>query len=290
MSSPFIHSGVMADDPQIAVYFDFDNIVISRYDELHGGGSFKKDRARDLPSDPQVRRRLAEAHLDLKAVMDYAASFGSVAISRAYADWSIPINGSYHEDLMRSSIDLVQMFPLTNSKNGADIRLAIDVIDDLSRYLHLTHVLVVAGDSDYISLAQRCRRLGREVIGVGAARSVGKYWELACDEFRYYGNLLTVTSDEEQPPAGDGTPGHNAADASALLVRAARLAHGKTAAEWIPAGTLKNLMLRLQPSFDEAEYGHRTFTQFLRSLPDLADVRSTESGTMVHLRELGPAD
>ena len=73
-------------------------------------------------------------------------------------------------------------------------------------------------------------------------------------------------------------------------MRAGRLEHGRTAAEWVTAGALKSLMLRLQPSFDEADYGHRTFTQFLRSFPDLVDVRSTETGTMVHLRELGPAD
>jgi hypothetical protein len=281
----------MNDDPQVAVYLDFDNIVISRYDELHGQGSFKKDKARDLPKDPEVRRRLAEAHLDIGAIMDYAASFGSVAVTRAYANWVIPINGSYHEGLMRSSVDLVQMFPLTNSKNGADIRLAIDVIDDLSRYTHITHVLVVAGDSDYISLAQRCRRLGRKVIGVGAARSVGRYWELACDEFRYYGNLLTVTSTEEPPvPSGPAEPGPDNAEAAALLVRAGRLEHSRIAAEWVTAGALKSLILRLQPSFDEADYGYRTFTQFLRSFPDLVDVRSAETGTMVHLRELGPAD
>ncbi len=67
------------------------------------------------------------------------------------------------------------MFPLSGTKNGADIRLAIDVIDDLSRYDYVNHVLIVAGDSDYVSLAQRCKRLGRTVIGVGVGehRSAG---------------------------------------------------------------------------------------------------------------------
>ena len=64
----------------------------------------------------------------------------------------------------------------------------------------------------------------------------------------------------------------------------------KNAAEWIPAGGLKSLMLRLQPSFDEAESGHRTFTQFLRSHDDVVDVRNADTGTMVHLRELGPVE
>ena len=253
--------------------------------------SYREDKPWSRPLSPAVKHKLDAAHVDLEAVMDYAASFGLVAISRAYANWASPVNADYGPDLMRSSIDLVQMFPLSGSKNGADIRLAIDVIDDLSRHTHVTHVLVVAGDSDYVSLAQRCRRLGRKVIGVGAARSVGQVLGLARDEFRYYDNLLTVTSTEEpQPPSGPTEPGPDPADAAALLVRAGRLEHARTAAEWVTAGALKSLLLRLQPSFDEADYGHRTFTQFLASFPDLVDVRSTETGTMVHLHELGPAD
>lgn len=43
--------------------------------------------------------------------------------------------------------------PVDRTKNGADIRLAIDVIDDLSAHRHITYVLVVAGDSDYVSPA-----------------------------------------------------------------------------------------------------------------------------------------
>jgi hypothetical protein len=282
----------MNDEAQVAVYFDFDNIVISRYDELHGARSFREDKPWVRPLSPAIKQKLDEAHVDLEAVMDYAASFGSVAISRAYANWASVVNGDYGPDLMRSSIDLVQMFPLSGSKNGADIRLAIDVIDDLSRHTHVTHVLVVAGDSDYVSLAQRCRRLGRKVIGVGAARSVGKYWELACDEFRYYDNLLVASGADERPPVADSSEDAPAAtnDPGTLLVRAARLQHAKNAADWIPASSLKNLMLRLQPSFDEAESGHRTFTQFLRSHEDVIDVLTGESGTFVHLRELGPVE
>ncbi|MDP9220733.1 MAG: NYN domain-containing protein [Actinomycetota bacterium] len=283
----------MSDDVQVAVYFDFDNIVISRYDELYGQRAFHEDKAATRPQTEPVKSRLAQAHVDIGAIMDYATSFGAVAISRAYANWAIPVNASYAPDLLRSSIDLVQMFPLSGSKNGADIRLAIDVIDDLSRHTHITHVLVVAGDSDYISLAQRCRRLGREVIGVGAARSVGKYWEAACDEFRYYGNLLVVANVEKAPSAEPPTTPRAAESGNkpgALLVRAARLQHAKSTSEWIAGSSLKNLMLRLDPAFDEAASGHRTFTKFLQSHPKLVDVRTGENGTWVHLRELGPAD
>ena len=276
-------------DAQIAVYIDFDNIIMSRYDELHGAQAWRNDRAGSRSPSPFVQSRLAESRVDMVAIMDYAASFGTVSISRAYANWAAPVNASYASQMMRSSIDLVQMFPLTKTKNGADIRLAIDVIDDLSAHRHITHVLVVAGDSDYVSLAQRCKRLGRRVIGVGAFRSVGQYWEAACDEFRYYGNLLTVASGDDDP----GSPLEQSAavpegDRGALLVKAARLLHARSSGEWIAAGGLKTFMTRLDPAFDENAGGFPTFTAFLRSRPDLVFVRIA-GNTWVRLRELGPA-
>ena len=37
----------MSDRSRVAVYLDFDNMVISRYDNLHGDGSWRRDNARD---------------------------------------------------------------------------------------------------------------------------------------------------------------------------------------------------------------------------------------------------
>ena len=192
---------------QVAVYIDFDNVVISRYDELHGDGAFRGDEAKSVPTSEVVASRLAAAHVDIGAILEYAASFGTVAISRAYADWSVPVNSAYRSDLVKASIDLVQMFPLSGTKNGADIRLAIDVIDDLARYDYLTHVLIVAGDSDYVSLAQRCKRLGRTVVGVGVARSVGRYWRSACDVFRMYDALPGISVPQPVPAKAPGRVG-----------------------------------------------------------------------------------
>jgi NYN domain/OST-HTH/LOTUS domain len=272
----------VSDSDQIAVYIDFDNIVISRYDELHGRGAFWDDRANSREPSEEVKGRLATAHVDLAAIIDYAASFGSVSVARAYANWADPVNESYAPDTMRKSIDLVQMFPLSRSKNGADIRLAIDVIDDLSRYSYLSHVLIVAGDSDYVSLAQRCKRLGRTVIGVGADKSVGRYWEAACDEFRYYDKLPGVVSQAPSKPArAKAEPGRSAA----LLSQAVSLASQKSADGWTAASGLKSLMKRLQPAFDEKLEGHKTFTAYLRAHPDIVEVELRNKLPYVRLRE-----
>ena len=273
----------------VAVYIDFDNIVISRYDELHGDRAFHNDKAGGINPGPELATKLERAKVDLGAIIDYAVSFGTVTISRAYADWSAPANRAYHRDTVQSSIDLVQMFPLSGSKNGADIRLAIDVIDDLSRYDYIDHVLIVAGDSDYVALAQRCKRLGRTVIGVGAARSVGRYWQSSCDVFRFYDALPGVSGVRQsskkaaakRPAASSPAATSPAAE---LLRRALALQAEKSTDGWVNASTLKNQILRLDATFDEKEEGHRSFTAFLAAHPDVVETRTVNRLVSVRLK------
>jgi hypothetical protein len=202
---------------RVAVYIDFDNIVISRYDQVHGRGQFQRDRVprgfsrSDRPADADVAERLRRATVDVGAVIDFASSFGTLVLTRAYADWSAPVNADYRGQLVSRAVDLVQLFPTAAyAKNGADIRLAVDAVEDMFRLPDLTHMVIVAGDSDYIPLAQRCRRLGRYVVGVGVAGSTSRSLAAACDEFVTYDGLAGLTRTDATAlsagPAAAGEP------------------------------------------------------------------------------------
>ncbi|MFU8947833.1 NYN domain-containing protein [Mycetocola zhadangensis] len=185
-------------DSRVAVYIDFDNIVISRYDQVHGRSQFMRDRARgfsaaDREANPEIVEKLTRATVDVGAIIDFASSFGTLVLTRAYADWSAPVNADYRGQLVSRAVDLVQLFPAAAyAKNGADIRLAVDSVEDMFRLPDLTHVIIVAGDSDYIALAQRCKRLGRYVVGIGVAGSTSRSLAAACDEFATYDALPGV--------------------------------------------------------------------------------------------------
>ncbi len=194
------------DENRVAVYIDFDNIVITRYDEVHGRGSFSSDGMRNFKSrnssDAEKLERHEAGKVDLGAVLDYSSSFGTIAVCRAYADWSAAINSSYRYQLVGRAVELVQMFPTVESmKNGADIRMSVDVIEDLFRLPDLTHVVIVSGDSDFIALVQRCRRLGRYVVGIGVAGGTSRALNAACDEYKDYDGLpgLEVPEVELEP-------------------------------------------------------------------------------------------
>src|SRR5262245_58978003 len=182
--------------PRVAVYLDFDNIVISRYDQVHGRSSFQKDRSRGLEKD-----RLEGATVDVGAIIDFASSFGTLVLTRAYADWSADVNARYSGQLVARAVDLVQLFPAAAyGKNGADIRLAVDAVEDMFRLPDLTHVVIVGGDSDYIALAQRCKRLGRYVVAIGGAGASSGSLAAACDEFVTYDALPGIPGMPKEAP------------------------------------------------------------------------------------------
>ncbi|MRX44075.1 NYN domain-containing protein [Agromyces kandeliae] len=206
-------------EPRVALYFDFDNIVISRYDQLHGDMQYRKDTSRTKSVSPGTKaaERLKEATVDVDAVLDFAATFGTIAIARAYADWSTPVNASYRGQLIDRAVDLVQLFPLSATKNGADIRLAVDAVEDMFRIDDLSHIVIVAGDSDYVALAQKAKRLGRYVVGIGVAGGTSRALTAACDEYADYDALLAtdaaVADDEagaSSPQSGSGRGGRQA--------------------------------------------------------------------------------
>src|SRR3954471_13597795 len=213
--------------PPVPVYIDFDNIVISRCDQTHGRGQFQRDRARgfdrgDRSADPQVVERLRQATVDVGAIIDFSSSFGTLVLTRAYADWSAQVNADYRGQLVSRAVDLVQLFPAAAyAKNGADIRLAVDAVEDMFRLPDLTHMVIVAGDSDYIALAQRCRRLGRYVVGVGVAGSTSRALTAACDEFVTYDALPGITpADGSEPDIGE--PRQSTGDDGGAVVPAGR--------------------------------------------------------------------
>lgn len=297
------HTGPMTEtgNTRVAVYLDFDNIVISRYDQVNGRSSFQKDKSKGLSKNPD---RLSRATVDVGAIIDFAASFGTLVLTRAYADWSAEVNTGYRQQLVGRAVDLVQLFPAAAyGKNGADIRLAVDAVEDMFRLPDLTHVVIVAGDSDYIPLAQRCKRLGRYVVGIGVAGSTSRALAAACDDFVSYDALPGVPVFKPAPATPeaetDSEPKRRSRQAkeepeevqpdpqdtaTALLIRALQIGLEKDDVEWLHNSSVKAQMKRMDPSFSEKALGYKSFSDFLRSYSDLVELDESSTTRLVRLR------
>lgn len=281
---------------RVAVYLDFDNIVISRYDQVNGRNSFQKDKTKDAD---EFADKLQGATVDVGAVIDFASSFGTLVLTRAYADWSSEVNANYRGQLVARAVDLVQLFPAAAyGKNGADIRLAVDAVEDMFRLPDLTHVVIVGGDSDYIALAQRCKRLGRYVVGIGVAGASSRSLAAACDEFVTYDALPGVPVPQPDPPPAEATPKKRPrrrrtdhddepdpqTAATGLLARALQIGLEKDDADWLHNSAVKAQMKRMDPSFSEKSLGYKSFSDFLRSRQDIVELDESSTTRMVRLR------
>ncbi len=151
---------------RVAVFIDFENIK----------------RAVD---DYFVNERV-----NLKRILEEIgrAAEGRIVVKRAYADWGV--FKDYRSDLLDNATEPVQAFALNyKGKNGADIRIAIDVMEVVLRQPEITHVALVSGDSDFTPLVMKMREFGRFVVGVGVRSNTSNYLAKSCDHFSYYDDL-----------------------------------------------------------------------------------------------------
>ncbi len=168
-----------ADGRSVALYWDFENLHAALLEEREPGAY----------RNPDGRFRIQEPLVDVDAVVRLAASCGPIAIHRAYCNWQF--FGRYRDALLHHAIDLVQLFPPGGAaKNGADIRLCLDAVEDVQRHAHVGTVLVVGGDSDFMPLAQKLKAGGRRVMGVGTRKATNRHWAASCHAFRYYEDLV----------------------------------------------------------------------------------------------------
>ncbi|MBI2771092.1 MAG: NYN domain-containing protein [Burkholderiales bacterium] len=165
--------------PNTALYWDFENLHAGLCEEKDPGAYARPDN-RFKPQEPLV---------DVRAVVDLAASLGPIAINRAYCNWQF--FGRYRDTLLHHAIELVQLFPPGGTaKNGADIRLCLDAAEDVARFAHIGTVVIVGGDSDFLPLSQKLKAAGRRVVGVGTRQATNPHWAASCHEFHYYETLL----------------------------------------------------------------------------------------------------
>jgi uncharacterized LabA/DUF88 family protein len=256
----------------VALYWDFENLHASLCEARQEGAYSKQDN----------RFKVQEPLVDVQAVVELAASFGPIAINRAYCNWQY--FSRYRDALLQCGVELIQLFPPGGSaKNGADIRLCLDAMEDMGRFGHIGTVIIVGGDSDFMALSQKVKAAGRSLVGIGARKNTNRHWARSCHEFRYYESLVDSAESAAsaslhlvQPPQGD--------PAADVLRRAMRLLAQTQGDAWVSASALWPLIKRLDATFDPKEHGHDSFPAMLRSLDGLVEVKDGESSTLVRLR------
>lgn len=281
------------DAPKVAIYWDFENLHAILANLAYGENAYRDNRFTIQP--PLI---------NIKPILDYAASFGDIVINRAYGNWQW--FSKYREDLNQAGIDLIQIFPRGQSmKNSADIRLTVDALSDVYTHPHVSHVVVVSSDSDFIALSQRIKQTGRFVAGIGVEGFSNRFWISSCNDFKFYQHLAHPHP-AEQPPEVSAAPAEQPPlvlvlpapqveggslsfeEARDALRRALRQLVERRGVNYVPKATLKHTLKRLLPVFDEVLLGFQNFTEFLGRCGDI--VRTVDNDSGGHVAMVGYED
>ena len=189
---------------------------------------------------------------ELRNFLDSDIIRGKVAVQRAYADWRrYP---QYIVPLSEASIDLIFAPAYGSSKkNATDIRLAIDALELVFTRPEIETFILLSGDSDFSSLVLKLKEYGKYVIGVGLQESTSDILVQNCDEYYSYNRLSGLTSADDIQ-----TDKH---DPWELTTRAVtRMAER---GDVMRSDRLKQVMLEMDPGFDERAVGFSRFNRFL---------------------------
>ena len=189
---------------------------------------------------------------DLQKLLQSDIIRGKVTVQRAYADWRrYP---QYIVSLSENSIDLIFAPAYGSSKkNATDIRMAIDGMELVFTRPEIGTFILLTGDSDFSSLVLKLKEYGKYVIGVGIQESSSDILVQNCDEYYSYTSLtgLQKTDETDQKPA----------DPWVLIDRAVRCMAER--GDVMRSDRLKQVMVELDPTFNEGNFGFSKFSRFL---------------------------
>ena len=220
------HSSVSVGAPNAALLIDFDNVTMG----------IRSDLTRQL-----------------KDLLNSDIIKGKVAVQRAYADWRR--YAQYIVPLSEASVDLIFAPAYGSSKkNATDIRLAIDALELVFTRPEIGVFILLSGDSDFSSLVLKLKEYGKYVIGVGLRESASDLLVQNCDEYFSYSALTGLTRAGEEETVSAVSPWE-------LAQRAVQQMADDN--DVMRSDRMKQVMLELDPSFDEAQLGYSKFNRFL---------------------------
>jgi len=235
-------SGVQPEAPNAALLIDFDNVTMGMRSDLSK---------------------------ELKNLLNSDIIKGKVTVQRAYADWRrYP---QYIVPLSENSVDLIFAPAYGSSKkNATDIRMAIDGMELVFIRPEIGTFILLTGDSDFSSLVLKLKEYGKYVIGVGIQESSSDILVQNCDEYYSYTSItgLRKTTDSANKPV----------DPWVLVEKAVERMAARD--DVMRSDRLKQVMMEIDPTFDEGNFGFSKFSRFLSEAAsrDLVNLRKLDNG------------
>jgi uncharacterized protein (TIGR00288 family) len=237
---------------RVAMFIDFENLVY--------GVENNESPDHELEYD-----------VDIQRIVRFVRDEGRLVLARAYADWRNPGVRQHQRDLYVQGIETINVFGRRHGsevKNAVDVALAVDAVRSLYERAFDTFVLI-SGDRDFLPLLRVVREHGHRIIGVSVRESASRDLPNLCDRFVYYRDLWRTWGPEERSEWTQPSEGE-IRDLAVFKEQLRQLLADEVGAGGILGATLKPMIRnRIDPGFDETQFGFLKFSKMLEAMPDV---------------------
>lgn len=180
----------------------------------------------------------------MREILTFLREKGKLLIKRVYGDFSEDNMKGWKRACHEFSIEPMQVWRM-NQKNSSDQKITADGIELMYVNPDIMNYVLVTGDGDFTHLISKWKCNNKHVTGISTnSFSTCKYLELACDEFIY----LDKSTSTRDLSALTATIQNILADRPEMLIC-----------------QLKEKLLTLDSTFNEINFGFKTFSSLIAS-------------------------
>jgi len=196
--------------------------------------------------------------LFVNGLIDYADRLGRVSIALAYADWTRDFLKRISETLAENSFELVHV--PRSRKNSSDMTLITQALELIHQYPHIRKIVLVTGDADFRPLLHALRKHAIEVHIICDAKSASEDLLILADDYKDYRELIADADeagdedDRDRQRVGFDESLGLLAEAVGILIKRRQNTS---------IGAVKVRMKLLNDNFDEADFGCKTWKQYV---------------------------
>lgn len=234
---------MVADEPLIAVFIDYENLALGVL-------------------DMEPKQKSVEVGLVLKRLLEK----GRIVYKRAYCDWSH--YRKHTATLHQHGVTMIDI-PQTgvSGKNSADIHMVVDAMDLCYSKEHISVFALLSGDSDFSPVVYKLKELNKRVIGCGVKNASSNLLVRSCDEFIYYDDLVRreQSTSRQRSRRGSVTRADDKkAEAIDQVMEVVRSLSQDYENVW--GSMIKQTLGRINPGFNHEYHGYRSFNALLEDL------------------------
>jgi uncharacterized protein (TIGR00288 family) len=187
---------------------------------------------------------------------DMIRNRGNIVIKRVYGDISDEPTKIWKKTCEKYGIELVHFWK-NSGKNIADIKIAIDIMELIYNFKHITHFVIMTGDSDFKEIANKLLSYGKYVIIVsGYEKRTSNILKNFCNEF-------IIIENEKKEIIEDSITKSEILEIIQNIIEEQQN---------INLGVIKKKLLNVDPMFNENNFGFKKFSEFIESLDNTLHV------------------